>query len=100
MWPRGSLDVVCLDDATADQYDEAVDIRIGVKYTAREIELQLSEDTDRDELKTLLEGALDESTKVLWLTDKRGREVGVPTSRITYVELGSSEESRRMGFSG
>ncbi|MEI2640341.1 MAG: DUF3107 domain-containing protein [Microthrixaceae bacterium] len=77
-----------------------MDIRIGVKYTAREIELQLSEDTDRDELKTLLEGALDESTKVLWLTDKRGREVGVPTSRITYVELGSSEESRRMGFSG
>ena len=57
MWPRGSVDVVCLDDATADQYDEAVDIRIGVKYTAREIELQLSEDTDRDELKTLLEGA-------------------------------------------
>ena len=77
-----------------------MDIRIGVKYSAREIELQMADDTDREEIKKLVESALDESIKVLWLTDKRGREVAVPASRITYVELGSSEENRRMGFSG
>ncbi|MCB1257859.1 MAG: DUF3107 domain-containing protein [Microthrixaceae bacterium] len=76
-----------------------MDIRIGVKYSTREIELQMADDTDRDEIKKLVESALDESIKVLWLTDKRGREVAVPTSKITYVDLGSSEESRKMGFS-
>lgn len=60
----------------------------------------MADDTDREEIKKLVESALDESIKVLWLTDKRGREVAVPASRITYVELGSSEENRRMGFSG
>lgn len=76
-----------------------MDIRIGVKYSTREIELQMADDTDRDEIKKLVESALDESIQVLWLTDKRGREVAVPASKITYVDLGSSEESRKMGFS-
>ena len=41
-----------------------------------------------------------DDSKVLWLTDKKGREVGVASKRIAYVELGSSEQARTMGFSG
>ena len=36
---------------------------------------------------------------VLWVTDRKGREVGVPSDKITYVELGSAADSRPMGFS-
>jgi len=36
---------------------------------------------------------------VLWLTDRRGRRVGVPSARVAYVELGAPEGARRsVGF--
>jgi hypothetical protein len=76
-----------------------VDVRIGVTYSPREIELQLAEDVDRAELKSRVDEVLGADDKVLWVTDRKGREVGVPSNKLTYVELGSAEESRPMGFS-
>ncbi|MHB1138678.1 MAG: DUF3107 domain-containing protein [Microthrixaceae bacterium] len=76
-----------------------MDVRIGVTYSPREIELQLAQDTDRAELKSRVDKVLGSEAEVLWITDRKGREVGVPSSKITYVELGSAEESRPMGFS-
>jgi hypothetical protein len=76
-----------------------VDIRIGVTYSPREIELQLADDVDRDELKGRVDTVLGSSDGVLWVTDRKGREVGVPAGKIAYVELGSATEARPMGFS-
>jgi hypothetical protein len=76
-----------------------VDVRIGVTYSPREIEMQLPEDVDRAELKSRVDDVLGSDTKVLWLTDRKGREVAVPSAKITYVELGTAEEARPMGFS-
>lgn len=76
-----------------------MDIRIGIKSSPREIEVQLPDDSNRDEVRSLVEAALSDPERVLWLTDKKGREVAVPSTKITYVELGSSEDTRRMGFS-
>lgn len=61
--------------------------------------MQLPDDSNRDEVRSLVEAALSDPERVLWLTDKKGREVAVPSTKITYVELGSSEDTRRMGFS-
>jgi hypothetical protein len=44
-----------------------------------------------------IETALGEDT-VLWLTDRKGRRVGVPAARIAYVELGSPSSERIVGF--
>ncbi len=76
-----------------------VDVRIGVTYSAREIDLQLADDTDRDELRSSIDETLGSEGGVLWLTDKRGRAVGVPTSKVAYVEIGSDDDSRSIGFS-
>ena len=76
-----------------------MDVRIGVTYSPREIEMQLPEDVDRAEIKSRVDDVLASDTKVLWLTDRKGREVAVPSSKITYVELGTAEEARPMGFS-
>ncbi|MEX0768793.1 MAG: DUF3107 domain-containing protein [Microthrixaceae bacterium] len=76
-----------------------MDVRIGVTYSPREIEMQLPEDVDRAELKSRVEAVLGSEDKVLWLTDRKGREVAVPSAKITYVELGTAEEPRAMGFS-
>lgn len=76
-----------------------VDVRIGVTYSPREIDLQLADDTDREELRASIDDTLTSDSSVLWLTDKRGRAVGVPTSKVAYVEIGSDEDGRSIGFS-
>jgi hypothetical protein len=75
-------------------------MRIGVTYSPRELEVALPDDADRDELRGRVEKALTGDSPVLWVVDRKGREVGVPTDKIAYVEIGSPTDSRRMGFSG
>ena len=64
-----------------------MDIRIGIVQSMKEIEVELAVDADRDKIMKEVEKALT-GDQVLWLTDRRGRRVGVPASRIAYVELG------------
>jgi hypothetical protein len=77
-----------------------VDVRIGVIQAPREISLELADDIDREALKTSIGEALADDERVLWLTDRRGREVAVPTKRVAYVEIGTSDGDRRIGFGG
>jgi hypothetical protein len=76
-----------------------VDVRIGVTQAPREISLEV-DDSDRDDLKARVEAALSGATDVLWVTDKRGKDVGIPAAKIAYVEVGSVEGERRIGFGG
>jgi hypothetical protein len=39
-------------------------------------------------------------TPTLWLVDKRGRDIAVPSAKIAYVEIGSTNADRRIGFGG
>ncbi len=66
----------------------------------REINVELAEDADRDELKSRIEAALAGATDVLWIVDKRGKDVAVPSAKIAYVELGSADGDRKIGFGG
>ena len=77
-----------------------MDVRIGVTQSPRELSIELADDTDRDELKSQIEAALGGSIDVLWVTDKRGKDVGVPAAKLAYVELGSAESGRPIGFGG
>jgi hypothetical protein len=76
----------------------AVDIRIGVTHAPREIEVELGDDADADKLVKQVEEALASDGGMLWLTDRKGRRVGVPASRVAYVEIGSASDDRRVGF--
>ena len=51
-------------------------------------------------LEAAIEAALSGAVDVLWLVDKKGRTVGVPAAKIAYVEIGSVEGDRRIGFGG
>ena len=78
-----------------------MDVRIGVTYSAREIELELPDDAEQDTVKGQVESALGGGAgAVLWLTDRRGRQVGVPADKIAYVDLGAAGAERRIGFAG
>ncbi len=76
-----------------------MDVRIGVTYTAKELEVELPEGAEAEQVKADVEAALT-SGGVLWLTDKKGRQVGVPAEKVAYVDLGSPSDSRRIGFAG
>ena len=77
-----------------------MDVRIGVTYTPKEIDVELGSDADAAAIKADIEQALSSEHGVLWLTDKRGRQVGVPVSKLAYVEIGSPDAERRIGFAG
>ena len=77
-----------------------MDVRIGVTQSPREINFEVAEDTDRAALKAQIDAALTGAVDVLWLTDKRGREVAVAAAKIAFVELGTSDGERRIGFGG
>ena len=73
-----------------------MEVRIGVTYTTREIEVEMA-DGSHDEVVKDIEAALS-GEGVLWLTDRRGRTVGVPAAKLAYVEI-APHEDRRVGFS-
>ncbi len=77
-----------------------MDVRIGVTYTAKEISVELPEDADATTVKGDIESALGSESNVLWLTDRKGRQVGVPVGKVAYVEIGSPDADRRIGFGG
>jgi len=76
----------------------SVEVRIGVVQSPKEIEVDLPEGADADQLASQVEAALASESGVLWLTDRRGRRVGIPSARIAYVELNLVSEERRVGF--
>lgn len=74
-----------------------VDVRIGVTQAPRELTVEV-DDAERDDLKARVAAALSGAADVFWVTDKRGREVAIAASKIAYVEVGSAEGDRRIGF--
>lgn len=77
-----------------------MDVRIGVTYTAKEIDIDLGDEADPTQVRADVEAALSADVGVLWLTDRKGRQVGVPVAKVAYVEIGSPRDERRIGFGG
>ncbi|MBA3606458.1 MAG: DUF3107 domain-containing protein [Acidimicrobiia bacterium] len=76
-----------------------MDVRIGVTQAPRELTVEIPDD-ERDEAVKAVEAALNGAVDVLWLTDKRGKRLGVPAAKLAYVEVGTNDGDRRIGFGG
>jgi hypothetical protein len=77
-----------------------VDVRIGVTHSPREIGVELADDTDREALKKTIDAALSGASDILWLTDRKGRDVAVPSAKVAYVEISSDGSGKPIGFGG
>lgn len=75
-----------------------MDVRIGITQTPKEVEVELADDVDREKLLKEISSLMGRGDGVLWLTDRRGRRVGVPVPKLAYVEVGTSKDDRRVGF--
>ncbi len=73
-----------------------MEVRIGVVHTPKEIEVDF--DGSPDDVVKALDRALEKDDAVLWLTDTKGRSVGVPGERIAYVEIEGEHDTKRVGF--
>jgi hypothetical protein len=75
-----------------------VDVRIGIIQNPKELEVELKDDADSDKVLADIEKLLKSGDGILWLTDRRGRRVGVPVAKLAYVEVGAPSAERRFGF--
>jgi predicted RNA-binding protein (virulence factor B family) len=72
-----------------------MEIRIGIKNAGRE--LAFESDQSAAEIEATVASALSGGSKVLSLSDNKGRKFVVPSDALAYLEIGA-EESRRVGF--
>lgn len=70
------------------------EIRIGIADTSQE--LHISSELTQDKVVAAIKDSMDKSEALL-LTDVKGRQTLVPASKISFVEVGESEE-RKVGF--
>lgn len=64
-----------------------MEVKIGVQFGARELTIDVAEDSDA--IEKAVSDALSDESGLLSLQDSKGRRVLVPTARLSYVELGS-----------
>ena len=72
-----------------------MDIRIGIKHSARELSFDTSESAAAIEKKVA--EAIESDSKLISITDSKGNVFLVPTKSLSYLEIGA-EEARRVGF--
>ena len=75
-----------------------MDVRIGITHTPKELEVEMPDDAEPDDVVADIEKLLNTGDGVLWLTDRKGRRVGVPVVKVAYVEVGAPASDRRVGF--
>jgi hypothetical protein len=73
-----------------------MEVRIGVVYTARELTVETDDSVDG--VTAAVEGAMSNGDSMLWLTDTKGRRIGVPVDKIAYVEVAADAGGRKVGF--
>jgi hypothetical protein len=74
-----------------------MEVKLGVTDNPKELEIDI--DQSAEELTKTVEEALATETRVvLWLTDSRGRRVGIPTDKLAYIEIGEENPEKRVGF--
>ena len=74
-----------------------MNIRIGMTNSAKELELDMGD--DGSEVADEVSQAIADEKPMIWLTDRKGRKVGVATAKVAWVEIGTEAEGRRVGFS-
>lgn len=72
------------------------EVKIGILDSPKELALDL--DVGAEEIVKTINDALDAQAGLLWLTDNKGKKVGVPVAKIAYVEIEAEREFRSAGF--
>ena len=75
-----------------------MEIRIGITQVARELMVEVSDDSLVAKARKAIDAALAGTSETLSITDDKGREVVVPSAKVAYIEFGAPEGARKLGF--
>ena len=73
-----------------------MEIAIGIQHTGRELRIEV--DADVADVRKQVDDALNEDRKLLWIEDRNGKQIAIPTDKLAYVELGADRGDRAVGF--
>jgi hypothetical protein len=73
-----------------------MEVRIGVVHTPKELTLDL--DGGVEEAFKTIDKAIKGGDTMVWLTDSKGRRIGIALDKLAYIEVDSEEGSKRVGF--
>jgi uncharacterized protein DUF3107 len=73
-----------------------MEVKIGVLHTPKELTVEIEEPVD--DVVARFEAAISGGGPMVWLTDARGKRVGVPADRVAYVEIEADGTDKRVGF--
>lgn len=74
-----------------------IEVRIGITQVPRELSVEVEDDADAI-VKQVSEAVADPNG-LLWLTDSKGKKVGVTVAKLAYVEVEPEASPRSVGFS-
>lgn len=72
-----------------------IEVRIGVIESPKELILELEEGSD--EVVKKVNDAAGQGSGMVWLTDSKGKQIGINVSRIAYLEI-EADRPRTVGF--
>lgn len=75
-----------------------MEVRIGAADTGKELIIEMPDDTDAADVRAGVDAALGSGEGMMWMTDRRGRQVGIPVARVGWVEIRVDDGSPRVGF--
>jgi hypothetical protein len=73
-----------------------MELRVGVVHSPKELTIEL--DSSADDVVKLIDDGLAEGKPLVWVTDTKGRRVGLPTDKIAYVEVDDGVGGHHVGF--
>ncbi len=75
-----------------------IEVRIGISQAPKELAIEVGDNITRDEVLKIIEDAMEKSEGMIWLTDRKNTKIGIPVTKVAYVEVTSGTEERRVGF--
>lgn len=72
------------------------EVRIGVVEVPKELTVEI--DGPAEDVVNSINAALEKETGLLWLTDTKGKQVGIPVAKLAYVEIDPETAVRAVGF--
>jgi DNA-binding MurR/RpiR family transcriptional regulator len=73
-----------------------MELRIGVVHTPKELSVEV--EGTADEVVAMIDSAMKDGAPIIWLTDTKGRKIGLPADKIAYLEIDDNSGARHVGF--
>jgi Protein of unknown function (DUF3107) len=72
------------------------EVRIGITQVPKELSVDVADGADA--VAKQVSEAVSDPNGLLWLTDSKGRRVGITVAKLAYVEVEPEASTRSVGF--